>query len=542
MQKTYEKTSDSCSIEVEKVFWNYLKKASLLCWMRKLINIPIAVIIARLTALVVADATEGKIQKVFFRGIILLVAAIGTKIFNIITEITYEKLVSKSCHNCKMELYRRFFMSPLHELYASRHGDILEKFHDDFDTMTRRYLSLYPEFWTSIITVAAYFILLFHEQKMLALIFLGISILQIIPPMVVKKYFQINYDANREVEAKLTDFICSGYRGFETIKLYGLKAWFLESLKKLHQQTLRVGNKSEATCTIEHMMDEFIGKILTYGSYIIVGVFVLYKMMLLEVGIQAIALAPGLFGAVGTIFAQLPRFAETRAAQKRLAKWFTERFNKEHKTENEKIILTDVSYAFGDKKILEHVSVQMDMNQIHVLKGENGIGKSTLFHLILGLLLCERGKISVANDSSEFLSDKNFPEKIFYLPQEDAEFELSPDELYQMIGKEQMETIKNLAREFGLKDCLLSETKISELSGGERKKVFLSLAFGINPKILLLDEPTNSLDEAGKNTLQQLLRERLGGTIIITHENWLDHIADCIYTLKNGGLSCEKPR
>ena len=105
-----------------------------------------------------------------------------------------------------------------------------------------------------------------------------------------------------------------------------------------------------------------------------------------------------------------------------------------------------------------------------------------------------------------------------------------------------IENIKKIAIELGLQEEILSETQISELSGGERKKVYLALGFGVNPKFMLLDEPTNSLDEKGKLVLKQLLKKYSGGAMIITHEDYFDDITDFNYMLNNGGWICEKKR
>ena len=105
-----------------------------------------------------------------------------------------------------------------------------------------------------------------------------------------------------------------------------------------------------------------------------------------------------------------------------------------------------------------------------------------------------------------------------------------------MIDGELLPAFLEVSKRFNLTDKQINETKISDLSGGERKKVFLALAFAINPKILLLDEPTNSLDEAGKMTLVSLLQRRDNGTLIITHDQLFDSIADCFYRISNGGI------
>ena len=81
---------------------------------------------------------------------------------------------------------------------------------------------------------------------------------------------------------------------------------------------------------------------------------------------------------------------------------------------------------------------------------------------------------------------------------------------------------------------------LSELSGGERKKVWLVLALLKNAKILILDEPTTSLDEHGRQILKQELQKREGGTILITHESEMAAIADHVIRIEGGELYYEK--
>ena len=83
---------------------------------------------------------------------------------------------------------------------------------------------------------------------------------------------------------------------------------------------------------------------------------------------------------------------------------------------------------------------------------------------------------------------------------------------------------------------MIFESKINELSGGERKKVFLSLAFAVEPSVLMLDEPTNSLDEKGKKVLRDMLIYREKVTIVVTHDPFLDEIPNTEYLVENGNV------
>ena len=98
------------------------------------------------------------------------------------------------------------------------------------------------------------------------------------------------------------------------------------------------------------------------------------------------------------------------------------------------------------------------------------------------------------------------------------------------------ERLRRNAERLGADSALLRERKISQMSQGERKKVFLALAFALSPRLLLLDEPTNHLDGAGKAALLELLKERRGGAVIITHDELFDGLEGCRFRLREGRL------
>ena len=204
----------------------------------------------------------------------------------------------------------------------------------------------------------------------------------------------------------------------------------------------------------------------------------------------------------------------------------------------------DVLFAkdleIGYDKTLQKISLNVYRGQKIGIIGENGIGKSTVFKLIVGLLPCEYGNLTVGNVNPTDFCDSVFPKALFYLPQEDITFDFTPYDLCKMIDGKLLPTFLEVSKRFNLTDRQINETKISDLSGGERKKVFLTLAFVINPGILLLDEPTNSLDEIGKIALVDLLQQRESGALIITHDQLFDSIADYIYRISNGRITYEK--
>lgn len=505
------------------------------CFLKSLI-IPIQITISKIMSDIVICATDGKTENVLKLGIFLILILIVFKIFHFLTDISYQKIKSKSVHKCKLNIYEAFLSNPISILYSVNHGESIEKINDDFNTATGKIISLIPDFLIAILTTLIYSGFIASQNVYVALVLLSFAVLQLVPPIIVKRFMQINYDKCREIEAQITDFVVEGYRGFTTIKLYQLKRWWLNKLADYHKKYIKIGNAGIYTAAAESTLHELVSMLLKYGTYAFLGLLILFEMTTLEIGVQAISLSGGLFIAVKTVFSSIPNFAVAQVAEKRLSKWFVECKQTALLSNNAQIDLFNVTQSFAEKKILKEITASFDSRSICVIKGSNGIGKSTVFKLIVGLLPCEHGNLTVGNVNPRNFCDSVFPKALFYLPQEDVTFDFTPYNFCEMIDDEMLLTFLEVSKMFNLTDQQIRETKISDLSGGERKKVFLTLAFTINPIILLLDEPTNSLDEAGKIALVNLLKRRDGGALIITHDQLFDSIADCFYRISNGGI------
>lgn len=522
------------------IFGRELQRVTFATWILKLIPIPIGIVSAQLMTKVVTNATDGNIHGVLITSGTFLSIVIGIKAFNIVTGIAYEKASLHALHRCKIFLYRLFLSNPFDKLYASEQGDAIENLNDDFKTVTGKSLSVYPNFWIGIITVITYFMFLGLKNFFIAFTLLIISLLQIIPPLIVKKYMQVNYDNCREIEANITDFIIEGYRGFAIIKLYDLKKWWIDKIKILYKEYAKIGTSAMSIGTTKSMMSRLLDNILMYGTYGLVGFFILLGYSSLEVGIEAIALSTSFFAAVKEIFSSIPNFAVAEIAEKRISRWLVDCEHNVKLIQSTDITFSDVSYSYNEKIILDSVKTSFDSEKICIIKGVNGTGKSTLFRLIIGLLQCDNGTLQVGAINPSLLADNNFPYKIFYLPQDDASFDFSARDLYEMIVPDKVVDAKNCALEFGLSHDLVSKSPISELSGGECKKVFLALACTLDSALLLLDEPTNFLDAKSKTVLCKKLVARKSGALIITHDSIFDNIAECVYTVKEGDICFEK--
>ena len=166
------------------------------------------------------------------------------------------------------------------------------------------------------------------------------------------------------------------------------------------------------------------------------------------------------------------------------------------------ISLDKISLSYGNRKILDNVSLKFNQGEICGLLGPNGVGKSTVFNLITGLIKPDYGTISFdGTDGTNYpiyLRTQKF--KIGYVPQYGGYFQdLTLIENLKLIAEVLIEDkkkrsieIDSLIAKFELEP--VKEVKAKLLSGGQRRKLVIALALLGKPKILLCDEIMAALD------------------------------------------------
>ncbi len=186
---------------------------------------------------------------------------------------------------------------------------------------------------------------------------------------------------------------------------------------------------------------------------------------------------------------------------------------KSFKNLNTIIEFKNVSLSYGNRLILDNINFKINEGQIFGMLGPNGVGKSTIFNLITGLIYPKHGKILInGQDTSQFpvyLRTKKF--KVGYVPQYGGYFnDMTLNENLKAISEIVIDN-KNLRQE--KIDYLLSKFELENvknikakfLSGGQKKKLVIALSLMSNPKVLLLDECFAALDVLTIKMLQEII-------------------------------------
>jgi ATP-binding cassette ChvD family protein len=192
--------------------------------------------------------------------------------------------------------------------------------------------------------------------------------------------------------------------------------------------------------------------------------------------------------------------------------------------------VSGLNKGFGDRSLIEELSFSLPPNGIVGVIGPNGVGKTTLFKMILGEEKPDSGTIKVGDTV-----------QISYVDQTRGRIDgdknvwdvISDGESYIRVGKTEIPSRAYVAA-FGFKGGD-QQKPAGVLSGGERNRVNLALTLKQGGNMLLLDEPTNDLDVETLSSLENALLEFPGCAVITSHDRWfLDRIATHILAWEGG--------
>lgn len=190
------------------------------------------------------------------------------------------------------------------------------------------------------------------------------------------------------------------------------------------------------------------------------------------------------------------------------------------------VVVENVSFAYNDIPILEHVDLIVERGEFVTIVGPNGGGKTTMLKLLLGLLHPDTGSVRILGERPE-----KARLRIGYMPQHaflDVKFPVTVMDVVLLgrigkrIGGRYRKKDRDMA-EHALDEVQLShlsDTLFSEISGGQRQRVLIARALCIDPVLLLLDEPTANIDPGVEQNLLEILQDlnRRMTIIMVSHD------------------------
>jgi lipopolysaccharide export system ATP-binding protein len=215
------------------------------------------------------------------------------------------------------------------------------------------------------------------------------------------------------------------------------------------------------------------------------------------------------------------------------------------------LIATDLAKTYKSRRVVDGISLRVSRGQIVGLLGPNGAGKTTSFYMIVGLIGCDSGQITLdGRDLTHLPMHARARQGLGYLPQEASVFrKLSVrDNLMAILeaqpgldAQTRRRRLEQLLDEFQIGH--LADSLGISLSGGERRRVEIARALAARPRFILLDEPFAGVDPISVGEIQKIVMQLTdsGIGVLITDHNVRETLGIChhAYIIGSGKVIAE---
>ena len=345
------------------------------------------------------------------------------------------------------------------------------------------------------------------------------------------------------------------FNSFKEIKVYGVENFFYKRFVETKKKWALNKLKFNFIAILPNLLKE-LGLILFILIIIVISLILKIEIEYIVVNISIFLVAAlKIFPIVINLLKNVSKINYTKKTQSILIEELSKKTeiasgNKAIKFENS-IILKDVSYSYNDEKvILENINLKINKGSFIGIRGESGEGKSTLVHIIMGLLNPRKGKIFIDNFNMSNGLNNHLSKLISYVPQKvtiindslrnnllfgNDSAKITDKEILEVLEKVKLESIvydhpKKL-------DTIIGETTI-RAPEGETQRFGIARALLQNREILILDEITSSLDEKNEINIMKVIKNlsKNSTIIMISHKSSTLDFSDQIYELKDKEL------
>lgn len=402
--------------------------------------------------------------------------------------------------------------------------------------------------------VVLYLVLMFAVSPIMALIVLGLGLMQVLILLLSTKRQRTLMSESLEVEAKSQSYQVEMLTGIQTLKSFGVEH---QAVQRFSELFVNVLNVSLRRGRLTAWVDALNGSLRTVAPLVLLSFGALQVLS----GKMTLGTMMGLTALAGALLVPLSNLVST-GSQLQLLGSYIERIDDVFDTPPERdpakpgqpaklqggIELERVSFRYAPTSplVVKDVSVKIEPGQFVAIVGRSGAGKSTLANLLLGLYLPTSGRVHYDGADLAGLDLQSVRSQMGVVPQEPAFFSTTlranialRDPTLALEPIVQASVLARLhedvmAMPMGYDTPLVDRG--ASLSGGQRQRLALARALVHNPAVLLLDEATSALDAITESQVQQALASLKCTRVVIAHRLSTVVDADLILVMDEGQL------
>ncbi len=512
---------------------HYLVSLSLIQVFLGLLSVGFAFCLKFITdALTKMDQSYFVISVVSMGGIVVLIFA-----FTCLYRFLYEYASTEIENSLRRRLYKELLLSPYSKVKSLHKEEWINRLTSDVNVVATNILSIVPILGRMSVQFIAAFALIIYISPQFGLILLPISVLLLLLTFLLRKRLRKYHSALMEEEGKYKVFLSESLGGLSIIHSFVKEdvANVLGDIRLASYKKAKIRRDGlSIICSLGFL-------VLYYGGYLFGILFCGFKILNGELDIPSltsiVALLTEIQAPIGNLTSILPRYYALLGSAQRLIVNEEAHQVKEYTLEetNKKydaflgLEVKDLSFSYSsEKEVLSEINLSLNKGGHVALLGHSGIGKSTLFKLILSLYSPSEGQISMRFEDGDRKISEEDRNLFAYVPQEMLILKGSIRDNVAFFSKEiDEERLKEAYQLSCCEEFLISLeqgdlTLLNEAGGGlsigQLQRLSLARALYSDKPILLLDEPFSSLDEATSRRIGENLSHLKGKTILcITH-------------------------
>ena len=471
-------------------------------------------------------------------------------LFQVLYTLLDVRVRARFKNSMQSKLFRTILTRNYGDVEKYHSGELINRLTADISVINTNLIDTVPAVFTLVSSVAFSFFAMLRLDMQLALICLTLGPVVLLCSFVYGRRMKPLHKKCLESDGNTRSFMQECIQNIIAVKSFCRELKAVKFASKLQYENYKL-NMKRGYISVAVNIVYYLA--LTAAFYFAVA-WCAYKI---QIGVMTIGTFTAIIQLVGSIQSPfreisgvIPNFYATCASAERIME--IEKLGSDISNESEicdilpekfeKIEAKNLSFSYGDKKVLSDVSFCINRSETAVIRGDSGIGKSTLLKIMLGILTASHGKIEVSGGGMAQNISAATRSLFSYVPQGNM---ILSGTILQNIAFMDENADRNKVEDAAKKACIWDyvsslpdgfNTVLGEkglgLSEGQVQRIAIARAFFCSAPIILLDEATSALDEPTEMRILDNIKKMKNTTcIIVTHRPAAETIADKIIEL-----------
>lgn len=487
----------------------------------------------------------------------------GTLIFLIVLQLVLQIILSK-CYvktnaqvriKIKTDLFEDVVRKDLTEVNCYHSGELVNRLSTDVNTVAGAVVDILPTALALSIGIVLSFVVLFKLDPVYAIIYLIVAPLALLTARIFRGKLKNLHKESAETDGKVKSFMQECFRNLLVVKAFQKEKHMTDKCNAYQLVNYKVLIKKNNVSIMANVMF-FLS--ITAGYYLTL-VWGAYKLSvgLMTFGeiVAMLELVSQIQSPLKSLSSLIPQYYSAIASSERILELKSlpdeRKIQQDKAADFSKLVFENVSFSYGDNKVFENVSCEIEKGDIIGICGESGIGKSTLIKLVLGVLKPDKGNIYIVDSKGQKVSVDTETRSIFsYVPQgnlilsgtiaENVVFGSDNIDLKLVEKVIQVSQLDELINQLPTKlDTVLGEGGLG-LSEGQVQRLSIARALYRNSEVLLLDEATSALDHETEIRVLKEIKSLNKTCLFITHRKEALFSCSKLLSVKGGKFSIDR--